>query len=94
MGRTRIDRTGNNRMLQNLELSMSSQFILSSCLFNLYAEYITQNSGLDDSQVGIKITRKNINNLRYADYTASVEVSEEELKNLLMRAKRRMRKLA
>ena len=53
-----------------------------------------QNSGLDDSQVGIKITRKNINNLRYADYTTSMEVSEEELKNLLMRAKRRMRKLA
>ena len=73
---------------------MSSQFILSSCLFNLYAEYIMQNSGLDDSQVGIKITRKNINNLRYADYTTSMEVSEEELKNLLMRAKRRMRKLA
>ena len=72
---------------------MSSQFILSSCLFNLYAEYITQNSGPDDSQVGIKITRKNTN-LRYADYTTSMEVSEEELKNLLMRAKRRMRKLA
>ena len=53
-----------------------------------------QNSWLDDSQVGIKVARKNIDNLRYADDTTSMTESEEELKNLLMRAKRKMRKLA
>ena len=74
-------------MLQNWEQSMSNQFILSSCSFNLYAEYIMQNSGLDDSQVGIKVARKNIDNLRYAADTTSMAESEEELKSLLMRVK-------
>ena len=53
-----------------------------------------QNSGLDDSQVGIKVARKNIDNLRYAADTTSMAESEEELKSLLMRVKRKMRKLA
>ena len=52
--------------------------ILSPCLFNLYAEYIIQNAGLDDSQAGIKIVRRNINNLRYADDTILMAESEEE----------------
>ena len=65
--------------------------ILSSCLFNLYAEYITQNAGLDKVQAGIKIVRRSINNLRHADDTTLMAGSEEELKSLLMR---RMKKLA
>ena len=61
--------------------------ILSPCLFNLYAEYITRNAGLDEAQAGIKIARRNINNLRYADDTTLMAESEEELKNLLMKVK-------
>ena len=60
---------------------------MSSCLFSLYAEYIIQNAGLDESQAGIKISRRNISNLRYADDTTLVVKSEEELKNILMRVK-------
>ena len=54
--------------------------VLSPCLFNLYAEYIMQNAGLDEAQVGIKIARRNINNLRYADDTTLMAESKEELK--------------
>ena len=54
--------------------------ILSLCLFNLYAEYITQNAGLEEAQAGIKIARRNINNLRYADGTTLMAESEKELK--------------
>ena len=61
--------------------------LLSPCLFNLYAEYIMRNSGLDEAQVGIKIARRNINNLRYADDTTLRAESEEELKSLLMKVK-------
>ena len=61
--------------------------ILSPCLFNLYAEYIMQNAGLDEAQAGIKIARRNINNLRYADDTTLMAESEEELKSLLMKVK-------
>ena len=59
----------------------------SPCLFNLYAEYITQNASLDEAQAGIKIAGRNINNLRYADYTTLMAESEEELKSLLMKVK-------
>ena len=59
--------------------------ILSPCLFNLYAEHIMQNAGLDEAQAGIKIARKNINNLRYADDTTLTAESKEELKSLLMK---------
>ena len=58
--------------------------ILSLCLFNLYAEYIMQNARLDEVQARIKIARRNINNLRYADYTTLMTESEEELKSLLL----------
>ena len=68
--------------------------ILSPCLFNLYAEYIAQNARLDEAQAGIKIARRNINNLRYADDTTVMTESKEELKSLLMRVKGRMKKLA
>ena len=61
--------------------------ILSLCLFNLYAEYIMRNAGLDEAQVGIKIARRNFNNLRYADNTTLMAESEEELKILLMKVK-------
>ena len=61
--------------------------ILSPCLFNLHAEYIMQNLGLDEAQAGIKIVRRNINNLRYADDTTLMAEIEEELKSLLMKVK-------
>jgi len=61
--------------------------ILSSCLFNLYAEYIMRNTGLDEAQAGIKIARRNINNLRYVNDTTLMAESEEELKSLLMKVK-------
>ena len=61
--------------------------ILTPCLFNFYAEYIMRNTGLDEAQAGIKIVRRNINNLRYADETILMEESEEELKSFLMKVK-------
>ena len=61
--------------------------ILSLCLFNLYAEYIMRNTGLDEAQVGIKIAGRNSNNLRYADHTTLMAESEEELKSLLIKVK-------
>ena len=61
--------------------------ILSLCVFNLYAEYIMRNAGLDEAQAGIKIAGRNINNLRYADDTTLTAESEEELKSLLMKVK-------
>ena len=61
--------------------------ILSLCLFNLYAEYILQNAGLDEAQAGIKIAGRNINNLRYEDDTTLMAESEEELKSLLTKVK-------
>ena len=60
---------------------------MSSCLFNLYAEYIVRNTGLDEVQAGIKIPGRNINNLRYADDTTLMAESEEELKSLWMKVK-------
>ena len=67
--------------------------ILSPCLFNLYAEYIMRNAGLEEAQVGIKIARRNINNLRYADDTTLMAESEEELKSLLMKVKEESEKV-
>ena len=61
--------------------------ILSPCLFNLYADYIMRNAGLEETQAGIKIAWRNINNLRYADDTTLLAESEEELKSLLMKVK-------
>ena len=61
--------------------------IFSPCLFNLYAEYTTRNAGLEEAQAGIKISGRNINNLRYVDDTTLMAESEEELKSLLMKMK-------
>ena len=68
--------------------------LLSLCLFNLYAVYIMRNAGLEEVQAGIKIARRNINNLRYADDTTLMAESEEGLKRLLMKGKRRVKKFA
>ena len=67
--------------------------ILSPCFFNLYAEYIMRNSGLEETQARIKIARRNINNLRYADDTTLMAESEEELKSLLMKVKEESEKV-
>ena len=67
--------------------------ILSPCLFNLYAEYIVRNAGLEEAKAGIKIARRNINNLRYADATTLMAESEEELKSLLMKVKEESEKV-
>jgi len=68
--------------------------VLSPCLFNLYAEYIMQNTGLDELQTGIKTAGRNINNLRYEDDTTLMAQSEEELNSLLTRVKEEGKKLA
>ena len=67
--------------------------LFSPCLFNLFAEYIMRNTGLDEAQAGIKTARRNINNLRYADDTTLVAESEEELKSLLMKVKEESEKV-
>ena len=67
--------------------------VLSHCLFNLYAEYVMRNAGLDEAQAGIKIARRNINNLRYADNTTHMAESEEDLKSLLMKGKEEREKV-
>ena len=83
---------------QQLELDMEQDWfqigkgvrqgcILSPCLFNLHAEYITRNAGLEEAQAGINIAGRNINNFRYADDTTLMAESEEELKSLLMKVK-------
>ena len=70
-----------------IEKGVRQGCILSPCLFNLYAEYIMRNSGLEEAQAGIKFSGRNINNLRYADDTTLMAESEEELKSLLMKVK-------
>ena len=67
--------------------------MLPPCLFNLYAEHIMRNAGLDEAQAGIKIAGRNINNLRYADGTTPMAESEEELKNLLRKVKEKSEKV-
>ena len=69
-------------------------WIVSPCLFKLYAGYIMRNTGLEEAQAGIKIAGRNINNLRYGEDTTLIAESEEELKSLLMKVKRRVKKLA
>ena len=90
---------------QQLELDIEQQtgfqirkgvhrgYILSLCLFNLYAEYIIQNARLDEPQAGIKIARRNINNLRYSDETTLIAESKEELKSLLIKVKEESEKV-
>ena len=76
-----------------IEKEYIKALILSPCLFNLYAEYNMRNAGLDEAQAGIKIARRNINNLRYADDTTFMAESEEELKSLLMKVKEESEKV-
>ena len=85
--------TWNNRLVPNRK-GVRQGCILSPCLFNLYAEYIMRNAGLEETEAGIKIAGRNINHLRYADNTTLMAESEEELKSLLMKVKRRAKKLA
>ena len=77
-----------------IEKGVRQGCILSPCLFNYYTGYIMQNARLDESQAGIKIARRNINNLRYAYEITLMPESEEELKVLLMRLKEKVEKLA
>ena len=76
-----------------IEKGVCQGCILSPCLFNLYAEYIMRNAGLDEAQAVIKIVRRNINNLRYADDTTLMAESEEEPKSLLMKVKEESEKV-
>ena len=75
-------RTGHGTDWFQIEKGVRQGCILSPCLFNLYAEYIMRNAGLEEAQAGMKITRRNINNLRYADDTTLMAESDEELKRL------------
>ena len=82
-GQEATDRTGHRTDWFQIGKGVHQGCILSPCLFNLYAEYIMRNAELDEGQAGIKIARRNINNLRYADDTTFMAESEEELKTLL-----------
>ena len=86
-------RTGHEKMNWfQIRKGGTSGYILSPCLFNLFAEYIMRNIGLDEAQARIKIAGRNMNNLRYADDTTFMAESEEELKNLLMKLKEERKK--
>ena len=76
-----------------IEKGVHQGCILSPCLFNIYAEYIMRNAGLEETQAGIKIARRTINNLRYADATTLIAESEEELKSVLMKVKEESEKV-
>ena len=78
-------RTGHGIDWFQIKKGIHQGCILSPCLFNLYAEYIVRNTGLEETQAGVKIAERNINNLRYADDTTLMAESEEELKSLLMK---------
>ena len=94
-GQEAIVRTGHGTTdWFKIEKGVCQGCILSPCLFNLYAECIIQNSVLDEAQAGIKIARRNINSLRYADNTTLMAESEEELKSLLMRVTEESEKAA
>ena len=81
-----VGQTWNNGLVQDWK-GVHWGCILSPCLFNLYAEYIMRNVGLHEAQAGIKIARRNVNNLRYADDTTLMAENEEELRSLLMKVK-------
>ena len=82
-GQEAIVRTGHGTTDFQIGKGVHQGCILSPCLFNLYADYIMRNAGLEETQAGIKIARKNINNLRYADDTTLMAESEEEIKKPL-----------
>ena len=80
-------RTGNGIDWFQIGKGVPQGCILSPCLFNLYAEYVMRNVGLDEAQAGIETAKRNINNFRYANYTTLMAKSEEELKSLLTKVK-------
>ena len=86
-GQEAIVRTGHGTDWFQIGKGVHQGSVLSPCLFNLYAEYIMRNAGLEEAQAGIKIAGRNINNLRYADDTTLMAESEEEPKSLLMKVK-------
>ena len=87
-GQEALDRTGHGTIgWFQIGKGVCQGCILSPCLFNLYAEYIMRNAGVEEAQAGIRIAGRNINNLRYADDTTLMAESEEELKSLLMKVK-------
>ena len=88
-----IVRTGHGTDWFQIRKGVHQGCILPSCLFNLYAAYIMRNTVLEEAQAGIKIARRNINNLRYADDTTLMAESEEELKSLLMKVKEKSEKV-
>ena len=87
-GQEATGRTGHGTDWFRIGKGVRQRCILSPCLFNLYAEYVMRNSGLEEAQAGIKIARRNINNLRFADDATLMAESEEELKHLLRRVKK------
>ena len=92
-GQKAIVRTGHGMDWFQIGKGVHQGCILSPRLFNLYAEYIMRNAGLDEAQAGIKIARRNINNLRYADDSTLMAQSEKELKSLLMEVKEESKKV-
>ena len=86
-------RTGHGTDWFQIEKGVHQDCILSPCLFNLYAEYIMRNTGLEEAQTGIKTAGRNINNLRYEDDTTLMAESEEELKRLLVKVKEESEKV-
>ena len=86
-------RTGHGTDWFQIGKGVYQGYILSPCLFNLYAGYIMRNAGLDEAQAGIKIAGRNINNFRYADDTTLMAESKEELKSLLMKVKEESEKV-
>ena len=87
-GQEATDRTGHGTTdWSQIGKGVYQVCILSPCLFNFYAEYIIRNAGLEEAQAGIRIARRNISNLRYADDTTLMAESEEELKSLLIKVK-------
>ena len=94
VGQEAIDRTGHGtKDWFQIGKGVCQECILSPCLFNFYAEYIMRNAGLEEAQAEIKIARRNINNLIYADDTTLVAESEEELKSLLIKVKEESEKV-
>ena len=93
VGQEATDRRGHGTDWFQIRKGVHQGCILSPCLFNLYAEYIMQNAGLDEAQGGIKTARRNIKNLRYADDTTLMAESEEELKSLLIKVKEESEKV-
>ena len=88
----RKQQSGNNRLVPNRK-RCTSRLSIVPCLFNFYAEYIMRNAELEEAQAGIKIARRNINHLRYADDTTLMAESVEKLKSLLMKVKEESEKV-